>query len=89
MEIFTGSIMVLALMGTVIAKVMTTRMKVRLRNNVVKSEAELRNVRGQLKSLEAENAIVQRKERTLSKQKERLETRIVNHAKELKKIIKK
>ena len=86
MEIFTGIFMVLALMGTVIAKVMTTKMKVRLRNNVVKSEAELRNVRGQLKSLEAENAIIQRKERTLSKQKERLETRIVNHTKEWKKI---
>ena len=86
MEILTGIIMVIALMSTVISKFWTDKMIIRLRKNVGKSETELRNARGQLKSLEAEDAIIRRKERTLNKQKERLEKRIVNHTREIKKL---
>ena len=89
MEIITGVIMVFSLMGTVFAKYMTAKLMIRVRENVNSSEAQLRSIRGQLKTLEAENAIVQRKERTLNKHKERLETRIKNHAQELKKFSKK
>jgi len=79
LEIALGILMVLVMLSTVAAKYFTGTFVVRLKNSIIESDAELRNIRGQLKGLEAEAGIAKRNARTLEKKVTRLETRIVNH----------
>ncbi len=85
LESIAGIVMVIALMGTVLSKYLCAVRESRLREHLANAESDVRKIRGELKLEEAEFAIVQRKESSLNKQVERLEKRIENNKKEIKK----
>jgi hypothetical protein len=85
-EFITGTIAVVAMLGTIFTKYITTVRILRLRETLLEEEAGVRNLRGQLKVVQNEKGVADRQEKTLAEQKERLEKRLPRLQEELKKL---
>lgn len=75
MEIFAIIFIVGALGSTVLVKYLTTVRTIRLREQLLESEGELRTVRGKVKQAENQKMIVKKDLRQAQRQKKALEKR--------------
>jgi len=78
-----GMAMVVTMLGTLLAKYVTSNRTVRLRERLADAESELRAARGQLKVIENERAISGRNVNQLERKKERLEKQVQKFKKEI------
>jgi chromosome segregation ATPase len=83
LEMTLGMAMVVTMLGTLLAKYVTSNRTVRLRERLADAESELRAARGQLKVIENERAISGRNVNQLERKKERLEKQVQKFKKEI------
>ena len=86
MEIILGSVMIVAMFGTILAKYITSTRIVRLRERLVTSENEQRSARSQLKQAENERSISARNVNQLIRKQQTLEKRIAKYRKEIEEL---
>jgi hypothetical protein len=82
-EMMSGLAMVVLMMGTVLIKYISTVMLVRNRKHLLRSEAELREVRSRLKAVQNEASVAKKNEKSFSNKKDRLEKQLPILQKEL------
>ena len=82
-EMMSGLAMVVLMMGTVLTKYVSTVMLARNRKNLLRSEAELRDVRSRLKAVQNEESVAKKNEKSFSNKKNRLEKQLPTLQKEL------
>ena len=83
-ELTLGTVMVVAMLSTLLTKYLSTVLLVRRRERLHRIEAELRDLQGRLKAVENEKAVAERNAKAFTSQQERLKKRIPKLQQQLK-----